>query len=313
MAHKRKDILWKSMIEEFSEDFLRFFYSNADELFNFNTRIEFLDKELEQLAPDATYMKDSATADKLLKVATFLQGIDWLLLLVEVQGQKKNDFPERLYTYHYRLTDKYGKKVMALAIYTDEIKGYCPSVYEYSLVEIKGSFHFKTYKVLAQEEEALANHDNPFSLIVLTVLFAIRHSIKGDENSLLEAKIKLVKNLKKRTLEAEKEAKLLTFIRLYVDFEKPETNRKFEEAIHQLFNKTNYMGIIEYAIQDAVEKAVQEAVQEAVAETRLETQVETELKEKLEVIRLMLAEGDTLDKIARVTRLSIYEVQQLIK
>lgn len=69
MARSSSDIYWKGILEDLFADFLRFFYTNADERFNINRGFEFLDKELEQLFPqdDPEHPK---FVDKLVKVFT---------------------------------------------------------------------------------------------------------------------------------------------------------------------------------------------------------------------------------------------------
>jgi hypothetical protein len=48
---QRNDILWKAALEDLFHDFLRFFYPEADDLFDLGKGFEYLDKELEQLFP----------------------------------------------------------------------------------------------------------------------------------------------------------------------------------------------------------------------------------------------------------------------
>ncbi|MCL1477826.1 MAG: hypothetical protein MH219_09940 [Marinobacter sp.] len=38
-------------------------------------------------------------------------GETWVLIHVEVQGEPEDDFAERMYTYQYRLRDRYGVDV----------------------------------------------------------------------------------------------------------------------------------------------------------------------------------------------------------
>ncbi|MGF1638806.1 MAG: hypothetical protein ACFCUU_17150, partial [Cyclobacteriaceae bacterium] len=45
------DLLWKAILEDIFDDFLRFFYINADDFIDFSRGFEYLDKELEQLFP----------------------------------------------------------------------------------------------------------------------------------------------------------------------------------------------------------------------------------------------------------------------
>jgi hypothetical protein len=48
---KRNDLLWKFILEDVFEEFLRFFYANADLIFDMSKGFDFLDKELEELFP----------------------------------------------------------------------------------------------------------------------------------------------------------------------------------------------------------------------------------------------------------------------
>ncbi|MEY4541677.1 MAG: hypothetical protein RLZZ306_3434, partial [Bacteroidota bacterium] len=48
---KRDDALWKGIIEDLFDDFLKFYFPESIDLFDFNQKFVFLDKELEQLFP----------------------------------------------------------------------------------------------------------------------------------------------------------------------------------------------------------------------------------------------------------------------
>ena len=45
-------------------------------------------------------------------------------------------------------------------------------------------------------------------------------------------------------------------------------------------------------------------------EGRLEGKIEGRMEEKVEIVREMLIEGDSIDKIARITKLSVAEVEK---
>ena len=64
---KRDDTLWKGILEDLFDDFLRFFYPNADEIFDMSRGFEFLDKELEDIFPQ-TDEENIRYVDKLVKV-----------------------------------------------------------------------------------------------------------------------------------------------------------------------------------------------------------------------------------------------------
>ena len=67
---KRNDILWKAVLEDLFDDFLRFFYPNANKLFDMERGFEYLDKELDQLFPPEGDQYAPRYVDKLVKVFT---------------------------------------------------------------------------------------------------------------------------------------------------------------------------------------------------------------------------------------------------
>ncbi len=99
---KRDDLLWKAILEDIFDDFLRFFYKEAEQLFDISKGFEFLDKELEELFP-IDEGSDIRYVDKLVKVYLNDGQEKWILVHVEVQGYRDSNFEERMFTYYYRL------------------------------------------------------------------------------------------------------------------------------------------------------------------------------------------------------------------
>lgn len=93
----RKDVLWKGMLEVVFEDFLRFFFPDADNLYDFERGFVFLDKELGEMYPEPDKEMDTRYVDKLVKVYRKDGGESWLLLHVEVQGYHDLLFPQRMF------------------------------------------------------------------------------------------------------------------------------------------------------------------------------------------------------------------------
>ena len=148
---KRNDILWKGILENVYEDFLRFFFEAADDLFDIEKGFQFLDKELEQLFP-AEELKSPKFVDKLVKVFTKSGTEEWILVHIEVQGYDDKDFAKRMFTYFYRILDKYGRPVTAVAIFTDSNPKFQPREYAYDYLGTRCVFQFNTYKIADQFE-----------------------------------------------------------------------------------------------------------------------------------------------------------------
>ncbi|MCF2445489.1 hypothetical protein L0657_16115 [Dyadobacter sp. CY345] len=290
---KRNDTLWKGILENIFGDFLLFFFNNADEVFDTKKGFQFLDKELEQLFP-AEEILAPKFVDKLVKVFTKSGKQEWILLHIEVQGYHDKDFGERMFTYFYRILDRYGKRLTSIAIFTDAQKSFKPKKYVYEYLGTKLSFEFNTYKVIEQNEEMLLASDNPFAIVILTVLLAIKKKQYNNDEKLFHQKYLLAKLLLSRKISRTKINHLLIFLQRYVTFADTEFNIKFDKVIEELTEKRTAMGIKELVIDLAKKEGI--------------------AKGKEEVVRnLLLAKRFTISEIANfasVTESFVLNVQQ---
>src|SRR4051812_32368314 len=110
MTPSAKDILWKGIIEDLFADFLRFFYTDADEIFDMNKGFEFLEKELGELYPGYD-ISHPMFVDKLVKVYRKDGKEEWLLIHIEVQGYMDYWFTRRMFTYFCRILDRFDREV----------------------------------------------------------------------------------------------------------------------------------------------------------------------------------------------------------
>jgi hypothetical protein len=99
MIRRRNDTLWKGILEEVFEDFLRFVFPHAESIFDMKKGFIFLDKELSEMYPEPD--KDSSTrfVDKLVQVFMRNGKEKYLLVHIEVQGHHDKKFPERMFNY----------------------------------------------------------------------------------------------------------------------------------------------------------------------------------------------------------------------
>src|ERR1700712_2919050 len=82
---KRDDTLWKGILEDLFIHFLRFFFKDADSLFDLKKGFEYLDKEMEQISK-ADELQPSKFLDKLVKVYSNEGEEQWVLVHIEIQG-----------------------------------------------------------------------------------------------------------------------------------------------------------------------------------------------------------------------------------
>ncbi|TAM95440.1 MAG: hypothetical protein EPN39_15110 [Chitinophagaceae bacterium] len=296
---KRDDTLWKGILENLFDDFLRFFFPDADKLFDMKKGFQFLDKELEQLFPASENMQDSKFVDKLVKVFTKAGKEEWLLIHIEIQGYHDKDFGKRLFTYWYRITDKYGKPVTTIAIFTDTNKNFKPDSYEYKCLGTTNTFHFNTYKIIEQDESTLEKSENPFAMVVLTVLLASKSRKLTDEH-LYNLKFSLAKQLMQHEFSKKKIGDLLIFLQLYVRFADLKYNLNFDKAIEVITKNKRTMGIREMVLERAKKEGREEGMEKGI------------LKGKAEVVsNLILKMGMTDTQAADIAEVSVDFVKKV--
>ncbi len=174
------DSPWKSLIESFFCDFVAFFLPVAHDGIDWARGYEFLDKELQQISRDATVGK--RYADKLIKVWTCEGEEAWVLVHVEVQSSRDPEFAERMFTYRYRIRDRYRRPVASLAVLVDDSPSWRPDSFH---EELWGSSHhcsFPAVKLLDYQERIpeLLQAPSPIALAVVAQLRSLDSRRDGD-------------------------------------------------------------------------------------------------------------------------------------
>lgn len=160
-----------------------------------NLVVSTLDKEFDQFLSAEELDAGIRHVDKLARVYLQDGTEQYLLIHIEVQGQKgKEEFTGRMHRYWCRIKDKYRVPVTALAILTDPDRNFRPQVYVEECLGTCTLFKFNSYKVLDQDEVALRTNPNPFALIILTTLLTIKNKKEGDA-ALLNIKRGLVREM----------------------------------------------------------------------------------------------------------------------
>ena len=89
-----------------------------------------------------------------------------------MQGQPEAEFPKRMYTYNYRIFDRYDKPVVSLAILSDDQPNWHPKQFRYALWGSEVSLKFGTAKLLDYEAhwDELVDNPSPFAVVVMAHL-----------------------------------------------------------------------------------------------------------------------------------------------
>ncbi|WP_153800037.1 hypothetical protein [Foetidibacter luteolus] len=286
---KRDDTLWKGILENVFDDFLRFFIKDADEIFDMQKGFGFLDKELAQVIA-IEEVEEPKQVDKLVKAHTRSGTEEWILIHVEVQGYNEVEFPRRMFNYFYRIWDTWQKPVTAFVIFTDRNKKFCPSQFSYSFLGTSLSYSYNVYKVILQDEKMLLQNTNPFAIVIAMVLLALK-SNNFDDNQLFDLKLSLLRNLLKRKIPLLKVRKLLLFLHQYVRFANPDINIKFGKTIDILSEKNKSMDIEEMIIERTKKQASREAA--------------------IAIATKMIKDGTALSDVQRYTELDNEELKKL--
>jgi hypothetical protein len=252
---QKDDYLWKGVLEDVLDDFLRFIHPNADQVFDLTKGFHFLDKELEQLFPPENNEYSPKVVDKLAQVYTREGKEEWVLLHLEVQNAYQQDFPKRMFTYYYRIFDKYHKRISAYAIFTGASPKDSADTYEEAFMGTSIRYRFNTFKIMEHDESDLLRSNNPFALVALIAKASFNGKRVKDaearDRALLEIKLNLLREMLSREIPKNKIRGLMNFLTYYIRFEKQETNRIFEQEKQKLTGGSNTMGIEELLLDRA--------------------------------------------------------------
>ncbi len=188
------DSPWKEILEVYFEPFMSLFFPEAHQQIDWERGYAFLEKELRQITRDAEVGR--RTVDKLVKI-WLLDGLEaWILVHIEVQAQVDTDFEERMFVYHYRIFDRYHRRVVSLAVLADDSKKWRPEAFTYSLWGCEMRFRYPVVKLLdyqAKPELLSDAEGNPFVVVVRAHLSVLESGKDPDE--LFKRKFALVKEL----------------------------------------------------------------------------------------------------------------------
>ena len=204
------DSPWKDVLERYFEDFMLFLFPQAHRRIDWTKKVEFLDKELLSVVGDAEI--GTRFADKLVKVYLLNGEENWILVHVEIQSQEEAEFALRMYTYNYRIYDRYKKFVVSLAILGDENRSWRPSQYNRQLFGCVIRFRFPVVKLLDYEQRLseLEQSRNPFATVVMAHLQAKATASNRTERK--QQKLTLVKRLYELGFERDSIIILFRFI-----------------------------------------------------------------------------------------------------
>ncbi|KAA2245677.1 hypothetical protein F0L74_06900 [Chitinophaga agrisoli] len=295
MAYKKHDILLKSAFEETFPDLLRFYFDSADVIFDMEKQFEFLDKELREIFPDPDKNGGTRFVDMLVKTFLKTGEEEWILVHIEIEGGRNQNFPHRMFQYWYRIYDRYGVDIAALAVFTGNRRQPAPARYCKEFLGTRISYEYNAYHILTHSEEQLLSMDNPFALIVLAAQKALLAG-RIPEEELAEERLTIVKAMiASGKYDKERIMQFLLFLKNFLYIGDKEINRKFEEEIKLITENEINMGIVEATNIVNYERGLEEG---------------ESLQAKIGVTN-MLRENFAVNKIASLLGVSIEFVEKI--
>ena len=203
------DESWKKVLEKYFWPFLEFYFPKIAAQIDQQQGYTFLDQELSAITRKAESHK--RRLDKLAKVYLKDQQEVWLLIHVEIQSYRDQDFALRMMQYHYRIYDLYAKPVASIAILADADNRFRPDSFETrAFGETYLRFQFKTAKIIDWQgkEAELATDPNPFAVMTLASL----KTHESDHQTRADLKFNLTKMLYERGYSGEMILALYEFL-----------------------------------------------------------------------------------------------------
>jgi len=260
------DSPWKEALERFFPEFLALLFPSVHAEIDWSKGVQFLDKEFQQLVREAKTTK--RYADKLVGV-TLRDGTAVLVPIhIEVQGEAETAFAERMYTYHYKIRDRYQVPVASLAVLADTDQRFRPQQFSTALWDCRVDFRFPMVKLLDYAEPErwaeLEASDNVFALVVMA---QIRAKVTDDAETLKGWKFRLIRLMYERGYE---QARILELFRL-IDW-----MIRLPKALEADFRQTLYayeeqqrMPYVTTVEQAGIDKGLQQGLQQGEARTLL--------------------------------------------
>jgi hypothetical protein len=236
------DTPWKEALDFFFEPFLKLFFPEAHADIDWSRECESLDKELQQIAPEAEIGR--RYVDKLVRVWLKSGAEQWVLIHVEVQMSEDGKFSWRMYVYNYRLFDRYNREVASFAVLGDDNPGWRPDSFGYQRWGAEVGFRYPIVKLLdyAARRSELEESSNPFATVVLAHLDT--QETRQDQGERKDRKFRLIKRLRQRGWNESQVRQLFKLIDWMMELPSPlayefwKELKQYEEKEHMPFITT---------------------------------------------------------------------------
>lgn len=202
------DSPWKDALNKFFREFLQLFLPQVHDGIDWTVPPEPKDKDFEKITANAVVGRQMA--DKLFQVRLNSGATPWVLIHIEAQGSRETEFSKRMFRYGAAIHARYDKEVIGIAILADRSKTWHPQSFGFENFGARLQYDFLTVKLANLDHAELETSENLFAPIVLAHLKT--QETKGDPESRLIWKTRIVRNLYDRNFSREQIRKLFRIV-----------------------------------------------------------------------------------------------------
>ena len=257
------DSPWKDVLEHAFPEFMAFYFPAAYQQIDWSRGHEFKNTELRQVVVDAELGK--RFADALVQVSLLDGTLNWVYIHVEVQGQHDPQFAQRMFTYNYRLFDRYALPIASFAVLADDSETWRPDHFEYSVLGCKHRIDYLVAKLLdhAHRIEALEADTNPFALV--TAAHLRTKQTKHDPEQRYQAKWALIKLLYRQGWQRVRIIELFKVLDWMMRLPKALEQKLWQdiEPIEREKDMQDVTSIERLAIERGMQKGIEQGIQQA--------------------------------------------------
>ena len=173
-----------------------------------------------------------------------------------------------MFQYWYRIYDRYGVDIAALAVFTGGKNQKRPDHFHKNFLGTEILYKYNVYHILDHTEEQLLEMNNPFALIVLAAQKALLVG-KIPEEELGQQRLTIARALiHSNKYNGEQIRRFLYFLKTFVHIKNPAININFDKQIDLLTGNARAMGIIETITMLAKEEGIDKGRKEGRKEGR---------------------------------------------
>lgn len=232
---KKQDQFLKEIFNQNISDFLRFVYSDCEEIFDLKRGISLLDKELMSIIPIRERKKDTPVSDLLIQVFLKNGQHRWILIHTELESENQKDLAFDLFQYYTRILGRFRVHAETVVIFAGSKDQAYLDEYRNDYIH----YRFKTFHVFDHSQEQLRVMDNIFAHAAMSYQKALTKTMETHA-TISHDQLSLTNTLLDHNHGKDRIDSFLNFLKLFLIVNDTQTRDMFEKEFSQLSDKAAY-------------------------------------------------------------------------